>query len=71
MITVRNASTSSDQVHLPAGIVLKPPVDFEEMAEDIEHDPEEAEALVELIRKLRREGAEFTSGQHVTGLDRH
>ena len=56
MIKAENASTAPDQVHLPPGIVLKPPIRFEEIAQDIDHDPEEAEALVELIRRLRKEG---------------
>ena len=62
MIRVENASTEAGRVRVPAGLVLKPPVRFEELAHDIHHDPEEAEALVALIRSLRREGLENVTG---------
>jgi len=31
---------------------------MQELADDVDHDPEEAEALVALIRHMRREGTE-------------
>jgi hypothetical protein len=43
---------------LAAGIVLKPPVRMEELAADVDPDPAEAEALVALMRHMRREGTE-------------
>lgn len=46
-----------DQVRLPAGVVLKPPVTLEDLKADTEHDPEGAEEFVALIRALRNEGS--------------
>ncbi len=58
-MTVRlpNSSVSSG-VRLPSGVVLKPPVRIEELSIDVDQDPDEAEALVALIRQLRRERVE-------------
>jgi hypothetical protein len=47
--------TSGDQVRLPAGVILKPPVSLEDLKTDTEHDPEGAEEFVALIRALRKE----------------
>ncbi len=47
--------TPGDQVRLPAGVVLKPPVSIEDLNADTEHDPEGAEEFVALIRALRNE----------------
>jgi hypothetical protein len=44
-----------DQIRLPAGLVLKPPVSAEDLKMDTECDPEGAEEFVALIRALRRE----------------
>ena len=49
--------TGGDQVQLPAGVVLKPPVSMEDLKTDSEHDPEGAEEFVALIRALRKEGS--------------
>lgn len=46
------------EIHLPPGIKVQPPLNLEEIRAFIDHDPEEAEALVEVIRQLRREGLE-------------
>src|SRR5208283_1834570 len=43
------AETEWDQVRLPAGVVLKPPVSLEDLKSDTEYDPEGAEELVTLI----------------------
>ena len=43
------------QLHLPAGVVLEPPVSAEDLMTDTEHDPEGADEFVALIRALRRE----------------
>jgi hypothetical protein len=51
------AETGGDQVRLPAGVVLKPPVSLDELKTDTEHDPEGAEEFVALIRALRKEGS--------------
>jgi hypothetical protein len=51
------ADTGRDQVRLPAGVVLKPPVSVEDLKTDIEHDPEGAEEFVAMIRALRKEGS--------------
>ena len=48
------AETGGDQVRLPAGVVLKPPVSLDELKTDTEYDPEGAEEFVGLIRALRR-----------------
>ena len=46
-----------DQVRLPGGVVLKPPVSVEDLKTDTEYDPEGAEEFVALIRALRKEGS--------------
>jgi hypothetical protein len=51
------AETGADQVRLPAGLTLKPPVSMEELQTDTEYDPEGAEEFVALIRALRRENS--------------
>jgi hypothetical protein len=51
------AETAGDQVRLPAGVVLKPPVSLDELKTDTECDPEGAEEFVALIRALRKEGS--------------
>lgn len=40
----------------PAGVVAKPPLTRELMEADTEFDPEGAERLVEIVRRLRRRG---------------
>ena len=50
-----------DQVRLPAGLILKPPVTIEDLKTDTEVDPEGAEEFVALIRTLRREGSRSIS----------
>ena len=52
-----NAETGADQVRLPAGLVLKPPVSLENLQTDTECDPEGAEEFVALIRALRKESS--------------
>jgi hypothetical protein len=49
--------TGQDQLRLPAGVVLKPPVSVEDLTTGTEYDPEGAEEFVALIRALRTEGA--------------
>jgi hypothetical protein len=49
--------TGADQVRLPAGLVLKPPVIIEDLKTDTEYDPEGAEEFGALIRALRKEGS--------------
>ena len=51
------AKMGGDQVRLPAGVVLKPPVSLDELKIDTEYDPEGAEEFVALIRALRKEGS--------------
>jgi len=51
------AETGGDQLRLPAGVVLKPPVSAEDLKADTECDPEGAEEFVALIRALRRAGS--------------
>jgi hypothetical protein len=46
-----------NQLRLPAGVVLKPPVSLEELKTDTEYGPEGAEEFVAFIRALRREGS--------------
>ncbi|HEV3038195.1 MAG TPA: hypothetical protein VHA33_10505 [Candidatus Angelobacter sp.] len=46
-----------DQLRLPSGVVLKPPVSLEDLKADTEYDPEGAEEFVVLIRALRRAGS--------------
>ena len=48
--------TGGDQVRLPAGVVLKPPVTLEGLKTDTENDPEGAEEFVACIRALHKEG---------------
>jgi hypothetical protein len=50
-----------DQVRLPAGVVLRPPVTAEELKADTEYDPEGAEEFVAFIRTLRRAGSRPTT----------
>jgi len=47
--------TEGDQVRLPSGVVLKPPVTLEDLKADTEYDPEGAEEFVALIQALRNE----------------
>ena len=47
--------TGGDDVRLPAGVVLKPPVSLDDLKKDTEYDPEGAEEFVALIRALRKE----------------
>lgn len=49
--------TGGDDVRLPAGVVLKPPVSMEDLQTDTEYDPEGAEEFVALIRALRKESS--------------
>ena len=42
--------TRGDQVRLPAGVVLKPPVSMEDLTTGTEYDPEGAEEFVAWIR---------------------
>jgi hypothetical protein len=46
-----------NEVVLPPGVVLRPPVSLEDLKMDTEHDPEGAEEFVALIRALRKEGS--------------
>jgi len=48
--------TGGDEVRLPAGVVLTPPVSAEALQADTEYDPEGAEEFVALIRAFRKEG---------------
>ena len=50
------AETGGNQVRLPEGVVLKPPVSLDELKSDTEYDPEGAEEFVALIRANRNEG---------------
>ena len=52
---VDKAASAGDQVRLPAGVILKPPVSLEELKADTENEPEGAEEFVALIRALRKE----------------
>ena len=54
---VQQRETGSKAIHLPAGVVLKPPVTAEDLRADTEVDPEGAEEFVALIRALRKEGS--------------
>jgi hypothetical protein len=49
------AETGGDQVRLPVGVILKPPVTVEDLKTDTEYDPEGAEEFVALIQALRNE----------------
>jgi hypothetical protein len=53
-LRANKTETESDEVRLPAGVVLKPPVSVEDLKTDTEHDPESADEFVALIRALRR-----------------
>ena len=57
----RKTETEADQLRLPAGLVLKPPVTIEDLKTDTENDPEGAEEFVALIRTLRKEGSQSIS----------
>ena len=57
MRTAKGSEAIGDEVRLPAGVVLKPPVRAEELEVDTEHDPEGAEEFVALIRALRKEAS--------------
>lgn len=48
--------TGGEQVRLPTGVMLRPPVTAEDLKADTEYDPEGADEFVVLIRSLRREG---------------
>ena len=52
---MREPGTDPDgeQGALPAGVVAKPPVTRELLEADTEFDPEGAERLVEIVRRLR------------------
>jgi hypothetical protein len=54
---IDKAETDGNQVRLPAGVVLKPAVSFDELKTDTEYDPKGAEEFVALIRALRKEGS--------------
>jgi hypothetical protein len=47
--------TEGDEVRLPPGVVLKPPVSADDLKADTEYDPEGAEEFVALIDALRNE----------------
>lgn len=51
------AERGGDEIRLPAGVVLKPPVSLDELKTDTEYDPEGAEEFVAFIRALRNEGS--------------
>ena len=53
----KGADSGEDQVRLPAGVVLKPPVSVEDLKTDTEFDPEGAEEFVALIQALRKNGS--------------
>jgi hypothetical protein len=53
----KTGETGGDQVRLPAGVGLGPPVTIENLRTDTEHDPEGAEEFVALIRALRKQGS--------------
>src|SRR5438128_2299743 len=48
------AEAGGDQLRLPTGVVLKPPVSAEDLKADTECDPQGAEEFAVLIRALRR-----------------
>jgi hypothetical protein len=55
-VTIRLSDAPFDvQGHVPPGLELKPPFRFEDVQAFIEHDPAEGEALVSLIRQLRKD----------------
>ncbi len=49
--------TGNNEVRLPAGLVLKPPVSLEDLKANTEYDPAGAEEFVALIRALRKESS--------------
>ena len=51
------AETGGNEVRLPSGVLLKPPVSLDELKTDTEYDPEGAEEFVALIRALRKESS--------------
>ncbi len=53
--------TGREQMRLPSGVVLGPPVSIEDLKTDTEHDPEGAEEFVALIRALRDESLRSTA----------
>ena len=53
----KGKETSADQVRLPAGVVLKPPVSLQDLKADTEHDPEGAEEFVAFIQAVRKVGS--------------
>ncbi len=55
--TTEGTETGGNQLRLPAGVVLKPPVSAEDLKTDTEYDPEGAEKFAVLIRALREEGS--------------
>jgi len=48
-------TAGGEEVRLPAGIVLKPPIGVDDLKTVTEEDPEGAEEFVALIRALRKE----------------
>jgi hypothetical protein len=50
-----NTETSGNEIRLPAGVVLKPPVSIDDLRADTEYDPEGAEEFIALIQALRNE----------------
>ena len=44
------------KVSLPAGTVIKPPVRMGDLVPAIDPDPDESEAIIEIVRELRSEG---------------
>jgi hypothetical protein len=48
---------AGDEVRLPPGVILGPPVSLEDLKADTEIDPKGAEEFVALIRALRQEGS--------------
>jgi hypothetical protein len=52
---MEGTETRGDQVRLPEGLVLRPPVTLDDLKADTEYDPEGAEEFVALIRALRKE----------------
>ena len=55
--TAKGTETDGDQVRLPAGVALKPPVSVEDLKTDTEYDPDGAEEFVTLIQALRKDGS--------------
>ncbi len=52
---IEGAEADGEQIRLPAGLALKPPISAADLREDTEYDPEGAEEFVALIRALRQE----------------